>query len=60
MTLCVNARDDSWVSGMSGFQIIHEFAHLCGWRHGGGNGVPDPNTNGYPPYLNFSPWIGER
>jgi RHS repeat-associated protein len=37
--LCVNNIDD-WDAGYMGRVVIHEWAHTCGWMHGGGDGVP--------------------
>lgn len=48
VVICTNTWNDRYFGHM-GYEMIHEFAHLCGWRHGGGNGVPDPNTTGYFP-----------
>jgi RHS repeat-associated protein len=28
-------------AGDRGDTVIHEWAHSCGWRHGGGGGIPD-------------------
>ena len=53
ITICVNQLNEHkpgprGVSGLNdeyylGNVILHEFAHTCGWEHGGGQGVPNPS-----------------
>jgi len=38
--LCPNNWPDWTPTGYAGDTVIHEWAHGCGWDHGGGGGIP--------------------
>jgi RHS repeat-associated protein len=56
--ICTNSSNPAYRRGPSGLQVIHEFAHLCGWPDLGGQGVPDPHATGYP--SDYTPYLGSR
>jgi len=43
-TICTNTQPPNVIPGRLGEDVIHEWAHTCGWSDCGGEGVPDPHA----------------